>query len=112
MLALQADLQTQAQDLVGLAAGYAKPDARVFVQNVSTGTIHYAKQNDERHTICGWNFAAARKKTAGSPYRFVPCLNGIPGHLLCEKCLPTERAVALALGADIPHDIELSGDEE
>ena len=111
MMALQSDLQSQAQDLVGLAAGFAKPDDRVFIQNTATATVHYAKQRDDGHTICGWRFAPARMKTAGLPYRFVPCLNGIPGTMLCERYLPTERAVALALGGDVPLDIELSGDE-
>ena len=81
------------------------------MRNRTLVIVHYAKQHDDGHTICGWNFTAARMKPAGSPYRFVPCLNGIPGTMLCEKCLPTERAVALALGDDIPLDIELSGDE-
>ena len=112
MVTLQVYLQTQAQDLVGLAAGFAKPDPRVFVQNTTSGAVHYAKVNDDRHTVCGWPFGAARKKSVGSPYRFVPCLNGMPGHLICKTCLPTERAVALSLGDDVPHDIELSGEDE
>ena len=68
--------------------------------------------NDDRHTACGWQFGAARKKSIGSPYLFVPCLNGMPGHLICMTCLPTERAVALSLGEDVPYDFEMSGDED
>ena len=111
MVTLSSDLQTQAQELVGLAAGYVIPDARVFVQNTSTSAVHLAKEHDNRHTICGWDFGAARKYTAAPPFHFVPCLNGMPGHFLCKTCLPTERALALALGDAVPDDVEMSGDE-
>ena len=39
----------------------------------------------------------------------LPTLEGIPGDMICERCLPTERAVALA--RDLVHD-DLSGDEQ
>ena len=112
MITLQSDVQAQAQDLVGLAAGFVIPDPRVFVQNTVTSAVHLAKANDNRHSICGWDFGAARKKGPGPPFRFGPCLNGIPGHVICKTCLPTERALALALGDAVPVDMELSEDED
>ena len=98
--------------MVGFAAGYLVPDPRVFVQNTVSSSVHLAKPNDARHTICGWDFGAARKKGPGPPFRFVPCLNGLPGHVICKTCLPTERALALSLGDAVPEDLEVSGDEE
>ena len=52
MVSLRADLQAQAQDLVGIATGFARTDARVFIQNTSTAAVHYAKPNDNRSTAC------------------------------------------------------------
>ena len=112
MVTLASDLQTQSQDMVGFAAGYMMPDVRVFVQNTSTSSVHQAKPNDNRHTLCGWDFGAARKYAPAPPFRFVPCLNGIPGTFICKTCLPTERALALSLGDSIPLDVEMSGDDE
>ena len=112
MVTLASDLQSQAQEMVGFAAGYVIPEARVFVQNTSTGAVHLAKVHDSRHSICGWDFGAARKKGLGPPFRFVPCLNGMPGRLLCRICLPTESALACALGDAVPVDADLSGDED
>ena len=94
---LRVDMQTQAQDLIGLASGFARIDARVFVQNTATSAVHCAKSNDAGHTVCGWRYAGARKRGAGAPCRIVPTLQDMPGHMLCERCLPTERASALHL---------------
>ena len=60
--------------------------------------MHYAKPNDERSTVCGWQFACARKQRGTGPaYRVVPNLRDLPGNILCDACLPTERAIALNL---------------
>ena len=112
MVQLQSDVQGAARDMVGLAAGYLIPEPRVFVQNTATSAVHLAKPNDNRHSLCGWDFGAARKKGPGAPFRFVPCLNGVPGILLCKTCLPTERELALSLGDSVPVDLEVSGDED
>lgn len=103
---LEAELQTQSRHLVGLATGYARTDARVFIQNTVIAAIHYAVANDNRSTVCGWPFASARNQGAGPTYRTVPDLVGIPGHLMCEPCLPTEQAIVLSTST-----AELSGDE-
>ena len=41
----------------------------------------------------------------GLIYRVVQTLTGLPGGMICERCLPTERAIAMNLMDD------LSGDE-
>ena len=98
MVSLRADLHAQAQDLVGIATGFACMDARVFIQNTSTVAVRYAKPNDTRSTVCGWLFACARKQRgAGPAYCTVPNLKDLSGNILCETCLPTERAVAFNL---------------
>ena len=71
---LESTVQAQGQDVVGLAFGFAPIDTRIFVQNTVTAAVHYAKSNDDGHTICGWRYIAARKRGAGLPYRFVPTL--------------------------------------
>ena len=106
MFTLQADILTHAQDIVSIATGFARTDVRVFIQNTSTAAVHYAKVMGDGHTVCGWRFAAARKRGAGPPYRVAPSLKDLPGSMLCEKCLPTERALAMNVV-----EVDLSGDE-
>ena len=89
---LHVQVQTQSQDMVAVAVAFARPDQRVFIQNTITAAVHKAKGNDDRRTMCGWSFAKARKKGAGSPYRVVHSLAGMPSTMICERCIPTERA--------------------
>jgi len=103
---LEGVVQAQAQDVVALATGFARTDNRVFVQNTATATIHVARCGDDGRTICGWPFVRARARGPNIPFRTLTCLRDIPGMMLCEKCLPTERAVALS--RDVA---ELSADE-
>ena len=98
MVQLQEQVQTQSQDMVSVAVAFARPDQRVFVQNTITAAIHKAKGNDGGSTMCGGVFAKARKKGAGSPYRVVHSLAGMPCTMICERCMPTERALAEAIG--------------
>jgi hypothetical protein len=106
---VQADVQTQAQDVLALATGYARTDDRVFVQNSVTATVHLALKLDGGHAACGWRFSTARRPATGPAFRVITSLTNLPGMMLCERCLPTERAVALS--ASNAADIELSGDE-
>ena len=70
------------------------------MQHTQTAAVHYAKANDEGHTVCG------RKKGAGLPYRFVPSPIDVPDSMLCECCLPTEKAIATDRD-----EFEVNGDE-
>ena len=85
----------QPQDIVGIAAGFTRPDDRVFIQNCGTAAVCYARSNDDGHTVCGWKFAGARRRCPGLVYRIANTLTGTTGGLLCERCLPTERAIAM-----------------
>ena len=97
---LQDDMAVQAQDVVGIATGFARSDNRIFVQNVATATVHFARSNDDGHTACGWRFATAR-----STYRVLHSLLDLPYSMICERCLPTERIMAENIfGADLSGD--------
>ena len=97
---LQDDMAVQAQDVVGIATGFARSDNRIFVQNVATATVHFARSNDDGHTACGWRFATAR-----STYRVLHSLVDLPCSMICERCLPTERIMAENIfGADLSVD--------
>ena len=109
MAKLQVEVQTQSQDMVAVAVAFARPDQRIFIQNTVTAAIHRAKPNDDGSTMCGWPFARARKKGAGAPFRAVHSLAGMPFTMICDRCLPTERAIASAVG--IAGTEGLSGDE-
>jgi hypothetical protein len=109
MCLLRSDVLAQAQDVVALATGYARTDTRVYIQNLITATVHLAIRLDDGHVACGWRFATARRTASGLPYRVIQSLVDLPGGMLCERCLPTERAVALSAANSV--DIVLSGDE-
>ena len=103
--ALEDELQRHAQDMVSLATGFARADTRVYVQNSVTATVHAARDTDHGYTFCGWRYAIALRRNGGGG-RLLHSLVGLPGSLLCERCLATERAIALSVQA-----AELSGDE-
>jgi hypothetical protein len=109
MTSLREEMAAQAADVIGLATGYARTDDRVFVQNTITAAVHQAKPNDNGSTLCGWPFATARRKGPGKPYRIVNDLIDIPGHMICDTCLKTERSVAFK--AARRQQTELSPDE-
>ena len=88
---LQRALQSQSQDMVGLAAGYMQQAPRAYVQNLTSAAIHLV--TSEGRTACGWKFARSRTGT-----RTMATLSGVPGILLCDVCLPSERTLACALG--------------
>ena len=92
----------------------AKKDAiTAFIQNSSSATIHQSSPTDFGRARCDWCYDGpmyrARRKVAASSNRTLLNLDGIPGDMICERCLPTERLAAF--NKDIIHD-ELSGDEQ
>ncbi len=106
---MQTDVQAQASDVVALATGFARTDDRIFLQNTITATVHCARSIDGGYAMCGWRFATARRPPNGMAYRAIGSLVNLPGSMLCERCMPTERAVAVSL--DNADDVDLSGDE-
>jgi hypothetical protein len=109
LVTIQSEVQSQASDVVALATGFARTDDRVFLQNTITATVHCARSIDGGHAICGWRFATARRPPNGMAYRSIRSLVDLPGRMLCERCLPTERAVALSM--DHADEVDMSGDE-
>ena len=87
--------------------------ARRVHSELRTATIHRARTNDDSRTLCGWNYRGAtfraRRTDTSGVYRELNGIATIPGHMMCDRCLPTERAVAL--NKDIIHD-EVSADEK
>ena len=79
---LEGTVQSQAQDVVALATGFARTDNRVYVQNTTTATIHLARGGDEGRTICGWPYARARARGPELSFHTVHSLIDIPGMLL------------------------------
>ena len=88
---LQQTIQSQSQEMVSMAAGYMQRAPRAYVQNLTSAAIHLVAS--EGRTACGWKFARSRTQT-----RTLATLSGVPGILLCEACLPSERTLACALG--------------
>ena len=93
---LRKEMLTQAQDVVALATGFARTDQRIFIMNTVTACVHFARHHDEGHTACGWPFARVRRTASGPAFRIINNLVDIPGSMMCDGCLPTEKAVALA----------------
>ena len=107
LTSLQDSVQTQAQDVVAIAAGFCRTDRRIYVQNTASAAVHFATSSDTRSTACGWPFGTARRlRSGGPPFRIIDNLVDIPGTMLCETCLPLERTIALSV-----RDALLSGDE-
>ena len=91
MIRLQIRVQSQSQDMIGIAAGYMQQAPRAYLQNLDSSAVHLIA--NEGRTACGWKFARSRTDT-----RTMATLSGVPGILLCEMCLPSERIIACALG--------------
>ena len=98
-------MQTQAQDVVALATGFARTDNRLFVQNLSTAIVHVARPGDNGRAICSWRHATSVQQN-GCKARQFRTLVDIPGPLMCDVCLHTEKAIAIGR-----LEAELSADE-
>ena len=88
---------------------------RTYVQNLATATMHLVRHHDRSDTraVCGWQFrgdtARARRRIDREvTFRFLTDITAIPGQMLCERCLPDKRELAIA--ANLVQE-ELSGDE-
>ena len=94
------------------AAARAAPTGDL-IQNTTTSKVHMASTTDiGRARGCGWQFDGAtfraRRRVQAKSYRILTTLEGIPGDMICERCLPEEMASAFA--RDLVHE-PLSGDE-
>ena len=91
MAQMAVTVQSQSQDMVGIAAGFIHKAPRAYIQNLSSAAVHLV--SSEGHTAYGWKFSRSRTST-----RALATLSGVPGIMLCEACLPSERTIACALG--------------
>ena len=85
-----------------------------LIQNCTTATVHRASTTAIGRTRgCGWAFDGAtfraRRQVSAKSFRVLTSLEGIPGELICERCLKEERITALE--RDLVHN-DLSGDEQ
>ena len=111
MARLESQVEDQAQDVVAHATRANLPPP-VYIQNSASAVVHLARPNDDGRTICGWSYRGsthrARNREGSGHYTTIESIENLPGGMLCDKCLKTERCVALA--ADIAC-AELSCDE-
>lgn len=103
MTQLEERVQAQAQYMVAAHAPMREYSCKTPRRPPFTG-----RNRTTMATPCGWGYAGARKRGAGPPYRIVPSLANLPSSMICERCMPTENAVAAPVG--IVDDHELSGD--
>ena len=51
--------------------------------------------------MCGWSYRGptfrARRRELSSAFRTMASIQDIPGCMVCDRCLPTERSLALHL---------------
>jgi hypothetical protein len=87
---------------------------RTFVQNIATATVHLVRLQDTSRAVCGWTFSgdtarARRRDLVRNPtFRYLEDIAAIPGQMLCERCLPDDRELAIAANLV---NAEMSGDE-
>ena len=109
-------LETRAAELrAELSNAIGTRHQRTYVQNLATSTVHLVRHHDrsDNRAVCGWQFrgdtARARRRIVREiTFRFLTDIATIPGQMLCERCLPNERELAIA--ANLVQD-DLSGDE-
>ena len=109
---LEALLEEQAQEIADIKAAAAVEAAPQFVRRLITATVHRLRPSDESRTICGISVTGAtfraRRQDSSKTYLPLEKLDDIPGILLCDRCLHSERAAALERELV---DAAISGDE-
>ena len=110
---LAALIEGHASELAGITTAARSAPRGDFIQNTATSKVHIASTIDIGRALgCGWQFdgatTRARRRVAAKSYRILTSLEGIPGDMICERCLSDEMHAAFA--RDLVHD-NLSGDE-
>ena len=110
---LEHTLQGHTSELAILSSAASSSSIGEYIQNSTTAMVHQASTAAQGRTRCGWCFDGstyrARRQVSAKSFRVLPSLAGLPGDMICERCLPSERTAAL--GRDLVHD-DLSGDEQ
>ena len=101
-----------ALELASLVEEANSEDVPSYVRHTVTATVHRVRPVDSSRTICGICISGptfrARRRDSSKSYLPLASLDGIPGLLMCERCLTQEKAVAL--NRELV-DAAISGDE-
>ena len=109
---LETLLEEQAQEIANIKVEAAVESSPRFVRHSITATVHRLRPSDDSRTICGIcvTGATCRARRQDSSKTYIPLekLDDIPGILLCDRCLHSERTLALERELI---DAAISGDE-
>ena len=109
---LEAVVEEQSAEIASTRADAAKDAAPKIVRHAVTATVHKLRPGDPSSTICGICVTGAtfraRRQDNTTVYLPIDKVDDIPGVLLCDRCLHTERARALEKELI---DAAISGDE-
>ena len=99
-------METMRVDIVD--AQTVKP---AYMQNIETAEAHLIRPSDSCRTMCGYEFRGPtyhnKKVYNTSCFRFFGSRKDILGAIMCDRCLPSERTLALTLdllGAEMNAD--------
>lgn len=117
MARLEELVEVQNLEIDAIRATAAVDSLPAFVQHTVLNTVHRLRPHEESRTICGIDVRASFKaqphthshrRVTVKTYAPIRSLAGVPGILICERCLKSERKAALAKELI---DADLSGDE-
>ena len=100
-------------EIAALALEADSEPAPKYVQNSVTLSAHRLRPSDDTRTICGICIVGAtfRARLQDNSRQYLPIdsLAEVPGPLMCERCLKSERNVVMTRELI---DADISGDEE
>ena len=117
MTRLEELVEQQNLEIASIRESAASEPLPTYVQHTVLDTVHRLRPLDDSRTICGIDVQASFKAQPHSQshrrvniktYAPIRSLAGVPGILLCERCLKAERNAALA---NELIDAALCGDE-
>ena len=87
-----AKLDEQAAELQAIRTITTSAPAVVYVQNLSTMSIHVQRPGDALHTACGWSVGPEKQRRG--VIRWINSIASEPWWILCDRCLLPERRAA------------------
>ena len=109
---LEASVAEQAREMASMAVEAVSDAAPSYVRHTVTATVHRVRPTDDSRTICGICLSGptfrARRRDCSRSFLPLDSLEHIPGLMMCERCLPNEKVIAV--NRDLI-DAEISGDE-
>ena len=104
-------MNEQAEEIASIRELATAETLPQYVQHDVTATVHRLRPGDASRSMCGIATAGATfraRRQDKKTYVPIHSLRDIPGILLCDRCLSTERAKALERELI---DAAISGDE-